>query len=63
MSRALASVPVIQFGNSPAQRHAVQIDASQDTPAWAPASNTSSPPALGELGANASQTLVWQARL
>ena len=39
------------------------IDASQDTLHGRQHPIPHPPPALGELGANASQTLVWQARL
>ena len=62
MSRALASVPVRQFGNSPARRHAVQLMLPR-TPCMGASIQYLIPSRPGEFGANASGTPVWQARL
>jgi hypothetical protein len=60
MSHALASVPVGQFRNFASPETCGPIDASQDMGASIQYLIPSRP---GELGANGSQTLVWQARL
>jgi hypothetical protein len=62
MSRALGSVPVGQFRNFASSQTCGPIDASQDTLHRRQHPIPHPLPPLGELGANAAQTLVWLAR-